>query len=245
MLTRNQLLHLFGFDIETVSEYPTYDELLQNEPVKGMLWKKKSAKYNDYKEYRHIEDENERYAILYQDKAGLHAEFSRIVTISGGMVTKLDDEGVSIIVKSYTKDSEKELLQSFADALNKTHDKFGSALNLFGFNIKGFDIPVVGRRMLANGVEIPQIMDASFKKPWELKAVDLLDIWKQGSTDLVSLDLVCYMLGIKSPKTIMDNNEVGARYWVSKDIDTIEEYCREDTKVTLQAALKISGFPIE
>ena len=77
-------------------------------------------------------------------------EFGKIVCISVGFIlpsgeTKLD---------SFYGD-EKNLLIATSELLNRV-DKLGFII--CGHNVKNFDLPYIGKRMLINGVKVPKII---------------------------------------------------------------------------------------
>lgn len=96
---------------------------------------------------------------------------------------------------------------------------------LGGHNIKGFDNPFLANRMLAHKMRVPSQMRTLGKKPWEIKHVDTMDIFKFGNGTPMSLDAVCLLLGIPSPK----EGEVNAlSVWDAfkqKNFAQIETYC--------------------
>ena len=78
------------------------------------------------------------------------------------------------------------------------------------------------------------------KKPWEINMIDLGEEYRGGMRNMVSLDLMCESLGIKSSKDKFANHEVSNLYMkgIVKKEDVIE-YCEKDVKATIELFLKI------
>ncbi len=220
-----QLLFL---DIETVPQHPFYDGLDE----KGReLWEKKS---------RSLKDEGEPEE-LYQ-KAGLFAEFGRIVCISVGFFHQENGER-HLRLTSYAQEDEAELLQSFAQLLERSTQK--SERLLCAHNGKNFDFPFIARRMLAHGISLPGALRVAEMKPWEMPFLDTMELWRFGERGpSVSLDLLAYTLGIPSPKEDIDGSEVGMVYWEEGDLDRIRSYCEKDVETLAQVLLRFYGEAI-
>ena len=117
--------------------------------------------------------------------------------------------------------------------------------NLCGHNVKEFDIPFIARRMLIHGVKLPAIIDVAGKKPWEVKFIDTLDLWKFGDyKHYTSLNLLTTIFNIPSPKDDIDGSQVASVYYEEKDLDRIARYCEKDVFATAQLLLKFKGMPI-
>jgi DNA polymerase elongation subunit (family B) len=216
-------------DIETVPGVPAFadlDEMMQS------LWDKKSA-------YFRKPDETAADAF---DKAGIYAEFGRIVCISVGMAYIRDGKRC-FRLKSFASDNEKELLTGFATML--TSFSADPTHNICGHNIKEFDIPYIARRMLINGIELPDIIDVAGKKPWEVKFLDTLEMWKFGDyKNYTSLNLLTAIFGIKSPKDDIDGSQVAGVYYRDNDLKRIATYCEKDVFATAQLFLRFKGEPL-
>lgn len=223
-------------DIETVSEHSDYKQL--NEEIRD-LWKHKAAFWlkneSDVKE-SHFSD-------LYEEKAGIYAEFGKIVCISMGILIVENKEIKTLRLSSIYGEDEKMLLNEFSNLLNKffpSPEKF----YLCGHNIKEFDVPYMARRLIINGQKLPEMLNISGKKPWETKfLLDTLEMWKFGDyKHFTSLKLLANVLGIPSPKDDIDGSQVGNVYWKANDINRIKEYCEKDVLTTVQVFLRLNGF---
>ena len=68
---------------------------------------------------------------------------------------------------------------------------------------------IMARRMLINGIKIPQCLDIAGKKPWEVQHLDTLELWKFGDyKNYTPLNLLAHVFGIPSPKDDIDGSMV-------------------------------------
>ncbi len=225
-----QLSHILFLDIETVSTAKKFDDLSAEFQE---LWKRKSR-------YWLKEEDDESAAEIYKDKAGIYAEFAKIVCISVGFITKEND----IRIKSFYDDDEKIVLSQFSELLSN-HYNNPLKHQLCGHNIKEFDIPFICRRLIINNMPIPAILDVMGKKPWETKhLLDTLEMWKFGDyKNYTSLNLLANVLGIKSPKDDIDGSQVGNVYWEEGNLERIKVYCEKDVKTVAKVYLRILNLP--
>ncbi len=175
-------------DIETVPSVAKFESLDQ---TSKSHWEKKS---------KQIKADEQSAAEIY-DKAGIYAEFGKIICISAGFINEKNPFGFRL--KSFYGDDEKDLLIQFSSMLNK-FSKNREAV-LCAHNGKEFDYPYIARRMIINKIIIPEILDNAGKKPWEVKLLDTLDLWKFGDyKSYTSLDLLTSILGFQSPKDLKE-----------------------------------------
>ena len=171
-------------------------------------------------------------------RAGIYAEFGKIVCISVGVV-HIKSGQRHIRVKSFFGDDEKTILIGFAEML-KTYGK-GKDFNLCAHNGKEFDFPFISRRMLVHGIHLPPILDVSAKKPWEVKFLDTLELWKFGDyKNYTSLELLTHIFGIASPKSDIDGSQVAKVFYEEKDFRRIADYCERDVVAIIQLLLKFT-----
>lgn len=230
------LSNILFIDIETVSEFAAYESL--SSEMKE-FWKSKSRFWMKNEGYQE-EDLPE----LYQQKAGIYAEFAKVVCISAGIIYTKDNKN-QLRIKSFFGDDEKQVLENFSDLLNSNFNK-PDKNKICGHNIKEFDIPFLSRRMLINGVKLPEILNIAGKKPWEvMHLVDTMELWKFGDfKNYTSLALLATVLGIKSPKDDIDGSMVGRVYYDEHDLDRIVTYCEKDVKTVAQIYLKMNYLPL-
>jgi len=226
MLDQIQPENLLFLDIETVPAYPSYEEM--SEELK-ILWDKKAPLIT-----REAMEPSEAYA-----RAGIYAEFGRIICISVGLVHKKDGEP-SARIKSFFGDEEKPILEDFKQLLMKIGLK--EDFSLCAHNGREFDFPYIARRMLINGISLPAILDIAGRKPWEVKFIDTMELWKFGDyKHYTSLELLAHSFGIPSPKDDIDGSMVGKVYYEEKDLERIVKYCEKDVLTIIQLLQKLKG----
>ena len=233
MYTQDQLSKIVFFDLETASEYRSLDDLHAVNPKMADLWSKRCEYLRGrYPEYLEKTDEQ-----LYEDRAALHPEFNRIVCASFGRLA-YDGSIPSMVIKSYTSDDEVDIL----NGINNVFTKFNK-MKFCGHNIKRFDVPVMCKRTLINGLQLPQYLMVHDMKPWEMPFIDTSDVWSFGAWQegYASLELLTTSLGIDSPKDDIRGEEVSGVYWNESDLDRIARYCEKDVYALAQVLLKWSG----
>jgi uncharacterized protein YprB with RNaseH-like and TPR domain len=223
MIEKINLEHILFLDIETVPLEENYKHL---DPEWQQLWEQKTQ-YQRRDEYT---PEN------FYDRAGIWAEFGKIVCISVGYFT-LKSDIRHFRVTSFFGD-EVKLLKDFSNLMN---NHFSQPQHLLcGHNAKEFDIPFIARRMIINAIPIPPKLNLFGKKPWEVPHLDTLELWKFGDyKHFTSLKLLTKVLGIPSSKGDIDGSQVGQVYHVEKDIDRIVTYCEKDTIAVAQVFLRL------
>ncbi len=223
MLENIKEQNILFLDIETVPQYPSYEEL--DERWKK-LWDKKAKR---------IASEDETDEQTYR-KAGIYAEFGRIICISVGFIRK-DGEKRQFRIKSFANDDEKKLLQDFNSLIIKSFNKDYHLL--CAHNGKEFDFPYIARRILINGLKMPKILNIAGKKPWQVKHLDTLELWRFGDyKNWTSLDLLTAIFNIPTPKDDIDGSMVAEIYYKNNDLERIVKYCEKDVTAVAQLFLK-------
>ncbi len=216
-------------DIETVAQKATYQEL--EEDFKA-LWKRKT-KYLQ-------QSESDTPETLY-DRAGIFAEFGKIVCISYGFLNKKDAVYQFRIKSNFGKD-EKKLLQEFSALLEEP--SISNGFLLCAHNGKEFDFPYLARRILINGLPLPNILRIAGKKPWEVNHLDTMDLWKFGDfKNYTSLELLSRVFNIPTPKDDISGGEVNKVFWMEDNLDRIVQYCQKDVLTVARLLMKIAGLP--
>ncbi|PKP11601.1 MAG: 3'-5' exonuclease [Bacteroidetes bacterium HGW-Bacteroidetes-4] len=219
--------NILFIDIETAAQQKNFSDL--NERLKE-LWAKKMRWF--------MEKESKTAEELYE-KAAIWAEFGKIVCISAGYITKKNGERI-FRLKSFYGHNEKELLTNFSALLNQHFNKDKHLL--CAHNGKEFDFPYLSRRMLVNGVNLPKLLDNAGKKPWEIKHIDTLELWKFGDVKhYTSLDLLAAIFNIPSPKDQIDGSMVNQVYWEEQNLAKIADYCQKDVVTICKLYLKLNG----
>ncbi len=172
------------------------------------------------------------------ERAGIYAEFGKIICISTGFI-----KDGSFRIKSFYGDDEKQLLTEFA-AMLSTH--FNTVNHfLCAHNGKEFDYPFIARRMLINGIKLPTLLDIAGKKPWEITHLDTMELWKFGDyKSYTSLELLSALFGIPTPKNDIDGSQVRSVYYDDQDLNRIVTYCQKDTLTVAQLLLRYRGEEI-
>lgn len=223
MIEKIQLENILFLDIETVPEQENYMNL--DEDLKH-LWEQKTQ----YQRKEIFSGEE------FYDRAGIWAEFGKIICISVGYFTYKNDIR-NFRVTSFFGNEDK-ILKDFSNLLN---NHFHQPQHILcGHNAKEFDFPFIARRMIINQIPIPQKLNLFGKKPWEIPHLDTLELWKFGDyKHFTSLKLLTKVLGIPSPKDDIDGSQVAHTFYVEKDIDRIIIYCEKDVIAVAQVLLRL------
>jgi len=215
-------------DIETVPESSSYENL---SPAIQNLWDKKSKQFRT----------TEQTAQDVYERAGIYSEFGKIICISVGLIREKNP--FIFRLKSFYGKDEKLLLSEFSGMLTK-FTKTNKEAVLCAHNGKEFDFPYIARRMIINGLIIPEILDNAGKKPWEIKLLDTMDLWKFGDyKNYTSLDLLTSILGIPTPKDDIDGSMVAGVFYNDDDINRIVYYCEKDVLAIARVLLRFMNRP--
>jgi 3'-5' exonuclease len=229
MLEQIKSDEILFLDIETVSQQPSFKNL---DAGFQHLWDKKSS---------HFRKPDENAADVYS-RAGIYAEFGKIISISTGYLHSEQGES-HFRVKSFYGDDEATLLQEFNAMITTFSAK--KNIQLCAHNGKEFDFPYIARRMLINGIKLPKVLDIAGKKPWEVNFIDTLELWKFGDyKSFTSLELLTKIFGIPTPKDDIDGSMVGDVYWKENNLERIVIYCEKDVLAIAQLYLKYRGEPM-
>ncbi|MFA7444844.1 MAG: 3'-5' exonuclease [Flavobacteriaceae bacterium] len=228
MLHKINLRNILFLDIETVPENAGFDELSQE---KKELFEQKTR-------YQRREDQTPE---EFYERAGVWAEFGKIICVSVGYFTFKNDIRTFRVTSFFGE--EKKLLTDFCNLLN---NHFNKAEHLLcGHNAKEFDFPYLTRRMIINGIKIPDKLNLFGKKPWEVAHLDTLELWKFGDyKHYTSLKLLTNILNVPSPKDDIDGSQVAQVFYVENDIDRIVRYCEKDVIAVAQILLRLKGETI-
>ncbi len=197
-------------DIETVPQSEAWSEL---DDQTQYLWDKKTKSQRK---------EDISADIFFEDRAGIMAEFGKIICISIGMIDGHDQ----LKIKSFYGDDEKDILLEFCEIFNSPRLR---DVILCAHNGKEFDFPYIARRLLVNGINPPYIFQMFGKKPWEIPHLDTMELWKFGDwKSYVSLELLAHIFKIPTPKDDIDGSQVAQVYYQDKDLLRIVKYCEKD-----------------
>lgn len=220
-MTKSDTEKILFIDIETVALTYKYNDL---DETSKELWNKKW-------QYSKDTPPEEQY-----NKAGIYAEFAKVVCIGLGYYNNN-----KLRLKAISGENEAELLSQFSELLN-THFNSNTHL-LCAHNGKEFDFPFLCRRYLINNLALPKILQIQGLKPWEVKHIDTMDLWKFGDIkNYTSLNLLAHVLGLPSPKDEMDGSMVGKTFYEEKNLEKIEKYCKKDVVTLVRVYNRFAGL---
>ncbi len=226
------LTELLLLDIETVPQFPAFADM---DPGWQSLFLDKISK---------TVPEGMEPSESYRKKAGILAEFGKIICISTAFFYENEEKQLSLKMKSIYGNDEVEILRVFTELCNKMQQHHRN-FQFGGHNIKEFDIPYICRRLLINGLPLPECLQLHDKKPWEVKMFDTLNWWKFGDNkNYVSLHLLANVLGIPTSKSDIDGSMVQDVYYKEKNLLRIVEYCQRDVVVTANVILRFKNLPL-
>jgi DNA polymerase elongation subunit (family B) len=227
-----ELREILFVDIETVAN--TYDYNAMDERMK-VQWSRKAGFLRRDKD---LSDES-----IYHERAGIYAEFGKIVCIAVGKFVENESGEVSLRTKSYAGHNEAEILLDFKGMIERMD---AAVLKLCSHNGKEFDYPYICRRMLVNGIGLPAALNIMGKRPWEIQHLDTMEMWKFGDyKHYTSLDLLAAIFNIPTSKNGMDGSQVNVTYYRDNDLQKIKEYCVRDVIVLAQLFLKMRAINLK
>jgi hypothetical protein len=227
-------------DIETVGGCPDYESCKRFSPNLAEQYEK----YFDWFLKRFPEEsvnngwsQDEHMNIVFRSRAALVPEFAKIVCVSMAFVL----ENGEVKKQTFSGNEEKELLLQVRNLLDRCYKL---DFYLCGHNLKNFDIPMLAKRMIINGIMPSKILPSYDTKPWDVKAIDTKEIWQYGSyTSIGSLDLLCSCLDIPTPKDGEINGVmVHEAYWGQQRLEEIAEYCEKDVDVLIETIKKLKNL---
>ena len=227
MLADIKIKNILFLDIETVPCAANFEDL---DTAFQALWAEKTT-WQGKEEYTPSE--------FYKLKAGVMAEFAKIICISVGYLFSEKGEK-HFRIKSFYGENEKTILEDFNDLLNTEFNKKQHLL--CAHNGKEFDFPFIARRSLINSLKLPKLLDIAGKKPWEVNHLDTMELWRFGDyKHYTSIKLLAALFGIQTPKDDIDGSQVASVYYKEKDLERIKIYCQKDTLTVAQLLLRYKG----
>ena len=213
-------------DIETVPQASSYDALSDKWKK---LWGRKAERLSK------LDETPEE---LYP-RAGIYAEFGKIICISVGFITSQDDAR-EFRIKSFYGDDEKEVLANFCALLEQSY--YAKSHFLCAHNGKEFDFPFLCRRILVNKLEMPDILDLAGKKPWDVKHLDTMQLWKFGDfKNYTSIELLAALFELPSPKDGIDGSMINDIYYQDQNLERIKNYCQSDVATLASVFLRMNN----
>jgi uncharacterized protein YprB with RNaseH-like and TPR domain len=221
-----KLNNILFLDIETVPQEENWNSL--SKTIQELFEQK--TKYQRKDEFT---------AANFYNRAGIWAEFGKIICISVGYFADVE-KNKQLRLTSFYGDDEHQLLSDFKVLLD-THFANKTSV-LCAHNGKEFDFPFIARRMIVHQIELPKKLNLFGKKPWEVPHLDTLELWKFGDyKHYTSLKLLTSILGISSPKDDINGSEVAHVYYKEKDLQRIVTYCEKDTIAVAQILLRFNN----
>ncbi len=216
-------------DIETASCVADHDQL---SPGMQREWQKKAkTKFGE-------EADPE---LLFSERSGIFSEFGKVVCISVGCFREKEGRQV-LYLRSFYGDDEKDILSRFCASLDK-FSRGGRKPVFVGHNIKEFDLPYISRRMIINGMVLPDCLMMQGKKPWEVPHIDTMQIWAFGDyKSYTRLSLLAEVLGIPTPKDDISGEDVNRVYWQEQNLDRIAIYCQKDVETTTRVFMRLMCY---
>lgn len=192
--------HLF-IDIETL---PTQDEA-----TKARVLSKLKAPAN-YKKQETIDkwiEDNSESAIR---KTSFEGKYGNVFCVGVAV-----NDGESEIIKGNEVDVLRQISEINTDLCNPV---------LVGHNVREFDIKFLIQRQMIKGVDpLFRYYEPYYQRP----ILDTMEIFSVNPRDRVSLDDLCFVLGVETPKGDLDGSKV-YDYWLEGKYDEIYNYCKLD-----------------
>lgn len=210
--------NVIAIDIETVRLKKTFEELSEDFQS---AWEYKNKQDGKVPSFEELTD-------LWERNASLYPEFSKVVAVSLVYLNK-----DTLKCKEYASVDEELILQELASDLN-AFKKIKPKATLVGHSAKFSDYPVLCKRYIINGMDIPDILDETDKSPWQQTLLCTNDLWKSfGSFNSSgsSLQALCTALGVEVSKVDLVGDQVGKAYY-DGELSRIASYCSLDTIAT-------------
>jgi len=169
----------------------------------------------------------------YELSGALDPVFNKIVCITVGFI-----KGTTLYVKSLTG-NQKDIIEQFYGILNST------GFVPCGHNIISFDMPTIRLKAFESGVDLSILSDKysdSQQKPWILadNFMDTMEITKGTYFHNLSLDAMCLLGGIDTPKDDISGADV-SRVYYEGGLERISEYCKKDVKAVAELFCALQG----
>ncbi len=235
MLYETPLENILFLDIETVPATYRYEDLA---PEWQQLFADKTA--YQQKDGQTAED-------IYE-KAGIWAEFGKVVAVAFGLFRRQGGQR-RFVLRVFADEDERKLLEQVAEVLRNfdrqvRKSRPGAMPYLCAHNGKEFDFPFLARRMLVQGVPLPDLLKMQGKKPWEVPFCDTLQLWRFGDfKHYVSLELLARLFDLPTPKSDISGKDVARVYYEEKDLERIARYCQNDVLTLANVFLRMRQEP--
>ncbi len=227
MLEKIKIKNILFLDIATVPIKECFEDL---DTTLQKLWEEKTI-WQRKEEFTNSE--------YYKKKAGFMSEFAKIICISVGYLFVEEGEN-HFRIKSFYGKEEKKILSNFNNLLESDFNR--PNYQLCAHNGKEFDFPFIARRTLINVLKLPNVLDFSGKKPWEVNHLDTMELWRFGDyKNYTSIKLLAAIFNIPSVNDDIDRGQMSDIYYKEKDLERIKIYCQKDTLTVAQLLLRYKG----
>lgn len=226
------LSELLVIDIETVPQYPEYDEMPDTWKA---LWEEKMSK---------VLGDSITLEEGYGMRGSILAEFGRIICISSGYFYQDASGAWCLRIKSFYGDDEAEVIKGFLEATEQ-YNKVQKSMQFAGHNIQEFDIPYICRRSIVHGLHLPVCLQLYGRKPWQVSMLDTMQFWKFGDyKNFISLNLLANVVNVPTSKVDINGSQVQEVYYKDKDLLRIVRYCQRDIVTTANIILRFKKLPL-
>lgn len=155
-------------------------------------------------------------------KTALDGTYGRLAVL--GLM--FDDEPLAI---DATCGTEKWMLESLMRQIDKRVTASSRPLWI-GHNIHGFDLPFLWKRCVIHQVR-PSPWLPFGVKAWSERIADTMLMWDDSRERRISLDALCRVLGVTTPKGDLDGSKV-AEAWNAGRHEDVIAYCMADVDAT-------------
>jgi hypothetical protein len=99
--------------------------------------------------------------------------------------------------------------------------------------------------MLVQGIALPDILDTAGQKPWQIRHLDTMELWKFGDyKSYTSLELLAAIFSVPTPKDDIAGGDVARVYWEELDLDRIVTYCNKDVVTIVNILNRYLGLEL-
>ena len=119
----------------------------------------------------------------------------------------------------------------------------GEPITMVGHAIQSFDLPYLRCRSIVHGLRPPLPVAKAWRaKPWDVDAVgDTMTLWNADRDKRISLDKLCRLLGIPSPKADGINGSDVYGLYKAGEWQQLGDYCLRDCRAALAAYKRIQA----
>ena len=223
---KQDLEKILFFDIETIRRNKELD--VNSKEYSLYAWKLRDKETSEL-------PSQETVIKHYELSGALDPTFNKVVCITVGFI-----KDNTLYLKSLTGE-QKTIIEDFYGILNST------GFTPCGHNIIQFDMPTLRLKAFESGIDLSMLSDKhsdSQQKPWILSDnfMDTMDITKGTYYYNLSLDAMCFLAGIETPKDGISGADVSRVYWEEENgISRISEYCKKDVIAVAKLFCALQG----